>query len=326
MKTISSTKFNINSDKFFTKRGGNVIPNSLAVFFKISQLVWILLNHTRIIRDSTKVLPVDSCIEIKKFQLTPESIDWECSSKQSSPARFLSDLFWMHQDWDLINNLLNHQIRAVDIGCGTGIYLEKLMKYGASFSSYYGFDEAESNNWKKIEEMYPFAKFSTRSTSELGSIIHLSQSNFFFSQSCLEHIDNDKYVIDVISEYAKVSKKQILQYHLIPSASCLWLYGLHGIRIYTLPMICQLIKSVDKTFSNFELYVLGGRACLDVHKHFIGDYGYFGSNAKDTRQHQEKKYWIQLKNAIEKDLASDKINHGIFYALKISHNFQRHAN
>ena len=319
-KLISSTRINLNHDKFYTVKNDVYLSNSLAVSLKIPQFSWILLNHLRILRDSIGIVSKTSNCETKKFNLAPDLINWETSRKLSTPSRFMGDLFWANQDWSLIQSTLNNDISAVDIGCGAGAYLEKLTRYGANFRSYHGLDAFRQPNWKDLEKKYPFAKFTKAKSTEIKNIIGFSQPNFFFSQSVLEHLNEDKNVIDTISEYAKESGKKILQIHLVPSENCLWLYGPHGARIYTIPMLLKLVESLDKESSNFEIYELGGDACYELHREFITHCGYFGIGGQDIREDHPDKYWDNLKKAIVKDLTNPLKNRTIFYALKIFHN------
>tara|TARA_S200000501_G_scaffold328071_1_gene327749 strand:+ start:1188 stop:2171 length:984 start_codon:yes stop_codon:yes gene_type:complete len=320
-KSLSTTRINLNADNFYSVRDDIYYPNSISVSLRIPQVSWILLNHMRLLRDNIRSAFGNSNFETKKFNLATELIDWETSRKLSTPSRFLGDLFWANQDWSSIQSELGGNISAVDIGCGAGAYLEKLTRYGANFFSYHGFDAFEQLNWKDLEKNYSFAKFIKAKSSEIKSIINLSQPNFFFSQSALEHINDDKQIIDSIAEYAKASGKRVIQIHLVPSEHCIWLYGPHGARIYTIPMLIKLIESREKKSVVFEIHELGGEECYQLHKEFISYCGYFGLKGQDFRNDYPNKYWASLKRAITNDLSNPLKIRTNFYALKIFHNF-----
>jgi len=281
----------------------------------------MLLNHARLLIGMMHPASSMTHLRKKKLDIDPESINWSCFDKQSSPSRLACDLFWSYQDWEYINIKLGPQISALDIGCGTGIYLEKLISYGAKFDYFNGFDIQKCENWKILERKYSFAKFTEAKSSDIKALIDRFKPNLIYSQSCLEHLDNDKYIIDTISEYAISTQKRIIQFHLVPSMHCLWLYGGHGIRIYTLPILEKLIQSVDIETSLIELYELGGKACFKAHKNYVGYFNYSGSVGRDLRTEKPKEYWTNLKKAVVKDIVNPSPERANFYALKILHNF-----
>ena len=128
-------------------------------------------------------------------------------------------------------------------------------------------------------------------------------------------------MISTIAKYAESSGKKVIQIHLVLLEHCIWIYGPHGYRIYTIPMQLKLIESIEKDLFTFEIYELGGEECLKVHKDFITNCGYFGCKWKNIRYQYPIKYFKYLKKAIIKDLASSAKSCTNFYALKIFHNF-----
>jgi hypothetical protein len=42
------------------------------------------------------------------------------SNSKISPARLLSEAFWLNLKYDKISIILNHDIRIIDLGCGGG--------------------------------------------------------------------------------------------------------------------------------------------------------------------------------------------------------------
>lgn len=319
MVKSSTCNINLNSDEFYRLEGERYVPSSVFVSLKITQFLWMILNYFRLLRGSNFIKPRISSLNIKHFQLSSASVDWDCSSKQSSPSRFVCDLFWANQDWGAICKDLGQPISALDIGCGTGLYLEKLLGYGAKFESYNGFDAQKNENWNCLESKYPFSSFTQASTAEIGSILNKFQPNFVFSQSCLEHIANDKGVVNAISEYAASNKKRVVQFHLVPSQHCLWLYGLHGIRIYTIAMIESFFSPLDQEKTSIDVYELGGEECFKVHQKFINDCDLRGSKGVDIRKDNSTEYWHSLKEAISVDLAGSTNSRPSFYAIKIFH-------
>lgn len=316
----SSTHLNLNSDKFFDWNSFPLTPSSLFVKYKLAQFMWMMLNF---IRYNSYFLPFSNStlLEVNNFTISNESSALTPTNHEVTPSRFVSDLFWSHLDWSYIeSNVLCEHFSVMDIGCGTGIYLQKFIDFGLNISSYVGFDAKHRSLWSNLERHYPFAKFIETSSSNISSLIQDFKPNLFVSQSCLEHIDNDIEVIQQISQYALASNKRVLQIHLVPSEHCLWLYGLHGIRIYSRTSLNRLLKPISNSHTRFKVHGLGGKHTFQVHKDFVGFHGFLGVKQKDIRNKDPEKYLQCLESALKKDLSDSSFALPSFYAIQVFHN------
>ena len=246
-------------------------------------------------------------------QFVPGKIDgdWIGSELTASPSRRLTDLFLASLPWQRIEEKLGG-IHILDLGCGPGKYarfFDELCSERKDFS-YLGIDQRESPRWEDLH--------SARCSFEKAKVTSLEETvfdnvNVITSISVLEHVDDDLKFFREIEESEKRLGKKFLQIHIFPSAVCLWLYGLHGVRQYTPRTINKIGKILSKDKS-LVLYRLGGRKCNWVHfknitvpiKIRLGDRRF-----KDT-----EKYRQELHSAIEAD-NRDRTSPS-FYALVIA--------
>ena len=88
--------------------------------------------------------------------------------------------------------------------------------------------------------------------------LYLEKVNFLFTQSAIEHFENDLTFFKKISKYLNKKKKKFIQVHLFPSESCLYTYLFHGYRHYNYKMISKLTESSDDNH-NFYLFHIGSK-------------------------------------------------------------------
>tara|TARA_Y100001968_G_scaffold288957_1_gene291619 strand:+ start:119 stop:1093 length:975 start_codon:yes stop_codon:yes gene_type:complete len=319
----SSSFFSLNSDKFYKKTicNGKIkyLPKSFLVRLKIPQIAWMFINFLEAKQFIKTINPISKKIKITNFYIDSSEINWECSSKISSPSRFLSDVFWSTQKWSEIKKTLGGKLNLLDIGCGSGLYLEKFTQYGAKIDNYTGIDAEKRKEWEKVIQKFPNVKFECEKVSNLYKILKEIRPNFIFSQSCLEHIEEDVKVIEDISNYAINSRKNIFQYHLVPAENCLWLYGLHGVRVYSPFTLKKLLKNTLNKDVSISVKALGNQSCFDLHRKYVDDWSILGSKGCDIREQRNIEYWEELKKSIINDTSISESNIASFYAIKIFH-------
>jgi hypothetical protein len=174
-----------------------------------------------------------------------------------SPSRFLCNKFWDNLNITAIKKLLGHEINAIEIGCGSGIYGQKLIQKDKSVR-YLGVDIAIPGVWPQIGN----ATFIQASYDDVDKL--LENSNFLFTQSALEHFENDLSFFRKIGIAAKKTGTPLLQVHLFPSSNCLKLYLWHGIRQYNSRTIKRLIKAANPDMQPI-LICLGGKNSNKLH-------------------------------------------------------------
>lgn len=235
---------------------------------------------------------------------------------QDSPSRKLCNLFWMSLPWAEIQTRLNEQIHAFDIGCGAGNYGPFLETHSENrLASYTGVDVEANPLWEKLHterpDFYQFHRFQGKDIRPFFS----EKTNFIISQSALEHIPEDITFFEQLQEFIERRKQPTIQVHLFPAADTYSLYPFHGIRQYTPRTIAKLIKSFDRTHSQFAVYTLGAEASIQVHRDYI--FQGFLRSTKDIRKEQAEAYKTAGERALRDDLKTQDIRHPSFYALVI---------
>jgi hypothetical protein len=299
MKKNSTSKYNLNADF------------GLSYFSMVKWMVFNYLNN----RNGDKL--IDTRVNIKKFKVINFD-NWNQVDLMASPSRRLCDFFWMDLNWNQIISDLGAPISAVEIGCGTGVYgslIEKLIGYDLNF--YRGIDINEHKDWPELMKNPKFQFFQGNAASVESDLIG---ANFIFTQSGLEHFEEDLSFFTNVANYVENLKHPIIQIHLVPSRACISTYPWHGFRQYT----NASISKVTQLFSNnseFEWISLGGEFCNRIHRKFITIPIY--TKRGDLRKKLNKQYNEQLKEAILLDNESKNENISTFSALVIRSNFKK---
>ncbi len=279
------------------------------VFYKIfARFVHTPLN---IINNSHQLKDIDENIKQSRFALNYLIEQYPKLDKNSSPARKLSDLFWLNLDWHILKKEFG-EINILDIGCGSGGYYNKLQEYSDNkINEYYGLDIKSNENWKSLTENNNSIKFKKYNGTNIYGLIP-EKTNLIISQSAIEHFIEDITIFKEIASFIKNSKNAITQIHLFPSAECVKLYPFHGVRQYT-PRTISKITRLFSEFSEVELISMGGEESNKIHINYILN----GIFKKDIREIKSEKYEQECFNAIKKDLIAKNTKEISFYALII---------
>ncbi len=201
---------------------------------------------------------IGSDTAIETFKPTLSTLNLETFGK--TPSRLLCDAFWNSVDYNNLKLKLNSNFNFFDIGCGSGIYGNFLKKLsGRNFSSYTGLDIYKNNNYpeefnhiiSKAENIYNYINKNT---------------NFVISQSALEHIEKDTFVIEELTKKLLENEKPFIQIHMVPSTKCLWLYLWHGYRQYSKKNLSNQLNKLKQKFKvNTIIVPLGGRNTFWTH-------------------------------------------------------------
>ena len=260
----------------------------------------------------------ESSVAIKNFRCPRLRDRWHSLETKSSPSRKLSDLFWQELPWQKIGEELG-AIHILDVGCGAGGYGAKLEKWSfGKISSYTGVDIAYHKNWPKLEEQNLNFKFRKLQVEDISNHIPAG-TNFFMSQSAIEHFPQDLLFFQALRQNIIAYQKPVIQVHLFPSAACLRAYRLHGVRQYT-PRTVGKITSLFRAFSYSTLFRLGGQRCNSLHYQFISK-PLLIQNGVDWRESKTEEYEKEAFKAIERDMQNPS-GAPSFYALVI-HSYWR---
>lgn len=261
---------------------------------------------------------IDENLIISNFICKDFKNHWFRLYLKSSPSRKLSDLFWLKLPWDKIKEELG-EINVLDIGCGSGNYGSRLVEYSNNnIMNYTGIDTYKHDNWTSLKERYPNFQFFKIEEDLLSSYIPLN-TNFFMSQSVIEHLDDDLHYFKQIKDYILSYGKSVIQVHLFPPSSYLQLYRFHGIRQYT-PRTISKITRLFNDSSYTILFKLGGKACNRIHYNFITKP--ILQRLGDLRDLKTQEYDQRLYMAIEEDMRNLQ-RFVSFYALIIHSNWKK---
>lgn len=280
---------------------------------KFQKVLYLLLNWANNLLPDTNV---DDRLVIRDFRCEDLRKHWTRLYVTSSPSRKLSDLFWMELPWSRIREELN-EINVLDSGCGSGNYGWRLVNWSNNnIASYAGIDVYKNDNWTKLKK-YPNFAFYQCKTSD---ILHYTPygTNFFMSQSAIEHFDQDLLYFKQIRDYILSYQRSVIQVHLFPSSSCLRLYRFHGVRQYT-PRTVSIITRLFKNFSYAVLFRLGGKECNRLHYEFITKP--LAQGIGDLRDLKTQEYDKRLLMAVEQDMSRPQ-KFPSFYALVIHSNWR----
>ena len=146
---------------------------------------------------------------------------------------------------------------VLDMGCGSGEYGSRLLEWSHNrVQNYVGTDASPRDNWTVLKEKFTNFQFYEGNINNV--LQHIPQgTNFFMSQSAVEHFPEDLSCFQQIRDYVISFKNPVLQVHLLPSSACLKNYLFHGVRQYT-PRTVSKISKLFKDFSYMTLFKLGG--------------------------------------------------------------------
>jgi len=203
-------------------------------------------------------------------------------------------------------------IHILDLGCGVGKYAKMFQElYGAQVDfSYLGVDQKISATWHDHSGHH--CSFRKAGVGDIDLSL-LEPANVIVSITVLEHLDHDLLLFQKISELQRSLGRQFLQIHFVPSAACLWLYGLHGVRQYTPRTIAKIADAVGID-TKVIAYALGGKHSNWAHWRNIT----FPLKARlgDRRFIDTDRYCRDRSEAIAAD-SSDRIDAPSFYAILI---------
>jgi len=186
----------------------------------------------------------------KQLRFTAERLSRTPSA--ASPGRALTEAF-LHSH--LPKLLPPHQLRVLEIGCGSGSLTKLLAELGYT-GSYVGVDIAD--------------RFDRNSQPGFHKDFVLADAHRFepdgkfdlvISVSALEHIPNDFQLIEKLCGFVA---PEGLQIHFVPSGWGLLTYLWHGYRQYTAASIDQRFDARHTT-----IHAMGGAASFLLHFLFI---------------------------------------------------------
>ena len=279
---------------------------------KIIQVLWLILNGVRNLINGVLVWPVQT-----KRIVFREPRGLVAKAVRGSPSRVLCDNFLEQIPWTKIVEDIG-SLDMIDFGCGNGdyqrVFKDELAKHRFS---YLGVDVEQYAEWDEIGRSGDQSKFvQIESDSSLAS--YLSNVNFVFTHSVLEHIRNDVNILAQIRAAIPLGEKGFIQLHFVPAAPSLWLYGLHGYRQYGI----RDLKRMGEMFSDdsvYEIFGVGGGVFNSLH------WRYLSKQAKWMRRGgqlgSDRTYAEELEGLL-KDM-KNKPPRGTpsFYALLILSNF-----
>ena len=273
---------------------GNFI-NRLLYFYQC------LNNHRKGISRSCEIFkPTLSTLNLDTFGKTP--------------SRLLCDAFWNSIDYGNLKLKLSSNLNFFDIGCGSGLYGTFLKKItGHYFSSYTGLDIYKNQNYPK--------EFNhiTSKAENVYSYIN-KQTNFVISQSALEHIEKDSFVIEEITKKLIENDNSFIQIHMVPASKCLWLYLWHGYRQYSKKNLSNQLDELKKKFDiNAMIVPIGGNNSFWTHLINITIPVYFKKfiNNKNFKWYAQKLVEKKIVKSVNKELGCENEN-PIFWAVLLT--------
>ena len=262
-------------------------------------------------------------LHLKNFETGISKNNRDKIPEKASPSRFLSDLFWMKMDWDYLRAELN-EFHIFDTGAGSGKYGIKINESSKGASSYFGVDLFNHQEWEAVMEEHSYITMKQHGSDDILGIIP-NNTNVFVSQSAIEHFKYDLLYFQQIKRFIEGKKKPVIQIHLFPSAACLRLYGLHGLRQYTPRAVSSIAGLFNDAAHYSTLYNLGGKNCNQLHYSFITKPLRDSKGIDDYRNTRTKEYKALLAEAIEKDNKENQqtnLYEPSFYALVIQSYFK----
>jgi hypothetical protein len=193
-------------------------------------------------------------LSIDKFRPSYETAEKVASAEIGavSPGRFLSNVLWESIDYETLTSLVGNRLSVLELGCGTGVYGEKISKL-TDISSYTGVDIQDHPNWHQLDPQ----KFKFLRDTYENFDLFASNQNLIITQSALEHFENDITLFEKINSYAISCVFPVVSIHVMPSACSLYTFLWHGIRQYG-RLHAGRLSSASSDSSQFRIYTLGG--------------------------------------------------------------------
>ena len=268
-----------------------------------------LLYFYQCLRDHRK--GKNSSSEIYKPNLSISNLN----TFSKTPSRLLCDAFWNSIDYKNLRLQLNSNLNFFDIGCGSGIYGKFLKKINYKyFSSYTGLDIYKNHN-------YPSEFNHITSKAENVNQYINKKTNFVISQSALEHIEKDIYVMEEVTKKLIENDKPFVQIHMVPASKCLWLYLWHGYRQYSKKNLSNILSQLKKDFNiNSAIVPIGGSNSFWTHLKYITIPIYFKKfilNDKQFKWYDQKNVQEKVVESVNKELDCNK-EKPVFWALVVT--------
>lgn len=232
-----------------------------------------------------------------------------------SPSRLLCDGLWSSIDYENLKKQLNSNFNFFDIGCGSGIYGKLLQNFSNPFfKSYTGIDVYKNQRFPS-----EFKHIEDKAENVFKYID--KNINFVTSQSALEHIEKDLFVLEEITRKLEDNNQNFIQIHMVPASRCLWLYLWHGYRQYSMQNISHISDQLKKKFNIKTLVVpLGGTSSFWTHLKYITFSEYFKKfilRKKSFKWSDQKKAQEKILNSVNRELHCNN-KKPLFWAFIIS--------
>ncbi len=291
---------NVRSTSFINISGDKKLNFILA-------FLWLLVN---ILNNLLPNYKIDKNIKHLKFKFRKNDLSYIKNNNYLSPARFLCDLFWINFPFYKFYNKFSKPFNICEVGCGTGVYPNLLKNIMVNSKiSYTGIDLKKYKEWDNFDKS--IFKFIVDKSDNIKN--YLNDIDFLFTQSAIEHFDQDLFFFNQIADHVSNIKKPFLQIHLFPSHKCLFTYLNHGYRQYT----PRNISKITRYFNNSDIYLykLESYNSNNIHRKFITFPKIL--RIKDKRYSKNKEYINEIIASLNH---KSKNKHLTFYALVISSN------
>jgi SAM-dependent methyltransferase len=272
----------------------------------IEKALWFIANFVKnLIR-----VNIDNKLSLRKYRLDIPIHILANISPDRSPGRRVCDIFWSTIPVELIiEKLVN--VNILEVGCGKGVYASFINRiFKDKINSYTGIDINKFQEWESFDKKKFY--FFKGDANDFSS--YLDGKNLIITQSALEHFPNDLQYFKQLEKFVSSTNKPIIQIHMVPSHTGLWLYLLHGFRQYTVFRLSRITKLFSDNSTIKKLFFLGGRNCNRVH------FKYFTSSLLGAYRGMEN-YNTEFCRAYMKDYSSHKLSNASFYCLVLLHNF-----
>lgn len=313
------TEFDVSFDKSYSTSIHSLTFDGKGGCNGFEAIMYFLLNH---INGHIPCEKIEGA-QVENFSLSEEEFNllWDDKEAHNTPSRIIGDMYWQSRPWGEIKDKLGN-VNILDIGCGKGSYCKSLYNWSdGQITSYSGIDLFESDKWPSVLQWATENKFKARfqardldQTPESFKDSIPNGTNFFMSQSALEHIRYDLRIFKDIREYMIANNQPCTQMHLFPATNALYLYLLHGYRQYG-NYAMQKIVDVFSDICTVKLYKIGGPRTDKHHLRYI-TIPYFLSDQVHSKEDKPDEYARLIKEAIPLDM-QDNVDDHTFWALEI---------